>query len=114
MSIIERLKNKSEYVTEYDERIPVVDFDKVGMKDLRSLTPHKVGQVIENNWIPEGLIAWHVAKNGKLSFVYFRGRVAIVTTLENDPEMNVEEILKQASRIYQIEEKKIVHRALCA
>lgn len=114
MNIIDILKSKNEYVNEFKERIPVVNFDKVGMKDLRSLTSYKVSQVMENNWLPEGLVAWKTAKNGeKITFVYFKGRVAVVTTMANDPEMDVEEFLKQATRLYQLESKKIVHSA-CA
>ncbi len=114
MSIIERLKRRNSYTTEFDEEIPVVNFEKVGMKDLRSLTPYKVGQVVGNNWLPNGLIAWNVVDGGnKLNLVYFKGRVAVITTIAN-PKMDINEILRQASRICQIDDKRIVHMNLCA
>ena len=110
MGMIEKLRRRKNYVTEFGEEIPVVNFDTVEMKDLRSLTSHKVGQVIENNWLPNGLLAWDAVEDGsKLNLVYFKGRAAVVTTFKADSVKDINEALKQASSLCRLEMKKIIH-----
>lgn len=113
MNMIRNLSKKTKYTNEYGEEIPVVSFDAVGMKDLRSLTSYKVGQVVENNWIPNGLLAWGTVEDGnKLNFVYFKGRAAIITSFDTDTVTDINEALKKASALYKIETKRIIH--MCA
>ena len=105
------LKRMRNYVSDLDESIPVVNFSELELKDLRSLTPYKVCQVIENNWLPNGLIAWKISENGRLSMIFFRGRAAIVTEIKGE-NLDISELLKKASTLCNIENKKIVF--MCA
>lgn len=107
-NIVMELKNMKEYVSEFDESIPVKKFSEVGMKDLRSLTPYKVGQVIENGYYPNGLIAWRMADDSrKIVLVFFRGRAAVITEMKNE-EIDLRDLFRKASMLHHIDSKRIV------
>lgn len=106
-NIVKELEKMRNYVTE-DGSIPVVEFSELELKDLRSLTPYKVQQVMGNNWLPNGLIAWQVSEaTNKLNMIFFRGRAAVVTVTK-DGNAEISELLKGASRLHHLENKRIV------
>jgi len=112
-NITKELKKTKSYENDFGESIPVVRFSEIGLKDLRSLTSYKVGQVIESRWLPNGLIAWKVAEDGrKLSLVFFRGRAAVVTEVKSGESYELRELLNRASMLHHLGEKKIV--SMCA
>jgi hypothetical protein len=107
-NIVNALRTTRNFVNKYDESIPVISFDELNLKDLRSLTPYKVSEVLANRWLPNGMIAWRLNEgNNKLSMVFFRGRAAVVTETSNyDLELN--ELFEKASSLAFLESKKVV------
>ena len=106
--IVNKLRTTKNFVNQYNESIPVVTFKELGLKDLRSLTPYKVSEILANRWLPNGMIAWHVAEGShKLSMVFFRGRAAVITeTFDYNHDLN--ELFKKASSLAFLDSKRIV------
>lgn len=110
-NVVKELESTRNYVSDFEESIPVVNFSALGLKDLRSLTPYKVCQVVENNWLPNGLIAWNLSENGKLNLVFFKGRAAVVTTISGET-LSIDELFKKASALHDFENRRII--SMCA
>ena len=107
-NIVKTLRTTRNFVNKYDESIPVVSFDELNLKDLRSLTPCKVSEVLANRWLPNGMIAWRFSEgNNRLSMVFFRGRAAVVTEVSNY-NLELNELFEKASSLALLESKKVV------
>ena len=107
--IVVKMMNVENYHTEFNEDVPVRNFDEIKLDNIRDLTPARVDQILDNYWCPHGFIAWDYVGE-KLQAVLFRGRAAVVTELEE--ELTVKEILDRALSLSNLNSKKII--SVCA
>ncbi len=107
--IVVKMMNVANYHTEFNEDVPVRNFDEIKLDNVRDLTPTRVDQILDNYWCPHGFIAWDYVGE-KLQTVLFRGRAAVVTELEE--ELTVKEILDRALSLNNLSAKKVI--SVCA
>lgn len=108
--IINRLNDVHNFTTEYQEEIPVRNFDEInlkGLRNIRELTPSRVDQIIDNYWSPNGFIAWDFTENKTLRMILFKGRAAVVSEFVEDGK-TVKDLILETMSLANLEKRTVI------